>query len=304
MPGENIPTYALYQRVAVKIWADERFHRLKNDERLFFIYLLSNPHRTLVGFYVLPLKYASADLGWEMSTVRRCMQVLTKARLIDYDFDTSAVLLLNSLKYQSPENNEKGIKGALSRILRMPKTRLIKRFLELARVHCPKTKFLQDLERLFEPPSQQILEDPFKLSDLISPTSDLKPQISNHKHVGEGEEKRVGKGEERGDGSVGNVGNGRVQESNAEPVRKSCAEFETFYRAYPKHVDRKDALDAWEELQPDDKLLALILSKLEQYKKTPAWEKDSGRYIPSPGRWLRDQRWLDDLSPKRRRLVV
>ena len=69
-------------------------------------------------------------------------------------------------------------------------------------------------------------------------------------------------------------------------------EFKRFWKAYPIHRGRSRALNEFKTVSvPVDTLLAA----LERQKQTINWQKDDGRWIPAPDKWLRDERWEDDI---------
>jgi uncharacterized protein YdaU (DUF1376 family) len=72
------------------------------------------------------------------------------------------------------------------------------------------------------------------------------------------------------------------------------ASFELFWDAYPRKKNREEAERAWRKLKPDDGLLTVMLSKLDQDKRTRQWRKDDGEFIPYPENWLNDKRWEDE----------
>ncbi len=77
---------------------------------------------------------------------------------------------------------------------------------------------------------------------------------------------------------------------------KDLSNFEVFYKAYPKHKARKDAVKAWVKLNPSLELQALILTAIEKQKNTEDWQKEKGKYIPLPASWLNGQRWEDEVQ--------
>jgi hypothetical protein len=81
------------------------------------------------------------------------------------------------------------------------------------------------------------------------------------------------------------------------PPLGETADFDEFWRVYPRRVGKQDALKAWNKLRPDADFLSRMLSALERQKKTPAWQKDQGQYIPHPATWLNGRRWEDDTGP-------
>lgn len=73
------------------------------------------------------------------------------------------------------------------------------------------------------------------------------------------------------------------------------ARFETFWKAYPKHVNKKGAEKAFVKLNPDDGLLKTMLSAVERQKQTAQWREQNGQFIPYPATWLNGRRWEDEL---------
>ena len=70
-------------------------------------------------------------------------------------------------------------------------------------------------------------------------------------------------------------------------------DFDRFWAAYPRKVDKKKARLAFAKVRaPVEKLLAA----LEVQKKAPQWVKDNGAYIPHPTTWLNGERWEDEAA--------
>ena len=65
---------------------------------------------------------------------------------------------------------------------------------------------------------------------------------------------------------------------------------------YPEkgRKDKQAAMDAWDELQPDNALIATIARSLEKLKASPEWQDGIG--IPYLCRFLRKRRWEDAAS--------
>jgi hypothetical protein len=68
------------------------------------------------------------------------------------------------------------------------------------------------------------------------------------------------------------------------------SEFLQFWAAYPKRVDRQEALHAWVKGLLDGSLGA-VLAGLECWKRTEQWQ-DMDK-IPYPSTWLNKRRWKD-----------
>ncbi len=80
----------------------------------------------------------------------------------------------------------------------------------------------------------------------------------------------------------------------SNPIHKRS--FDTFWKAYPKRVAKQEAVKAFTKLNPDGILLEVILKGIDASKKSEAWLKDGGKFIPHPASWLNGRRWEDELT--------
>ena len=71
--------------------------------------------------------------------------------------------------------------------------------------------------------------------------------------------------------------------------------FASFWAAYPRHTNKKAAILAFLRLNPDEALLATILSAVGKQKQSAQWTKDGGQFIPHPATWLNGRRWEDEI---------
>jgi len=79
------------------------------------------------------------------------------------------------------------------------------------------------------------------------------------------------------------------------------ASFERFYSAYPKHKDRKKALNAWKKLNPSDPLIETVLTAIEKQKAEKEALKQRREFAPEwplPATWLNGRRWEDEVEPQ------
>ena len=72
--------------------------------------------------------------------------------------------------------------------------------------------------------------------------------------------------------------------------------FDIFWEAYPKRKSKGHAEKAFEKLNPDEELLATMLTAIEEAKKSDDWQKESGQYIPYPATWLSAKGWEDEIQ--------
>lgn len=89
------------------------------------------------------------------------------------------------------------------------------------------------------------------------------------------------------------LGKGRKGKAKKEVVVDEG--FDAFWKAYPRHVAKQNAVRAFVKLNPSDELLDTILKDIEARKKTEAWKKNGGQFIPHPATYLNGRRWEDEM---------
>lgn len=70
--------------------------------------------------------------------------------------------------------------------------------------------------------------------------------------------------------------------------------FDRFWRTFPRHVAKQDAMNAWAKLHPSAELVDKMIAALAWQCRQPGWVKDGGAYVPYPATWLRGRRWEDE----------
>ncbi len=88
----------------------------------------------------------------------------------------------------------------------------------------------------------------------------------------------------------------KKQLSSAQKEMELRAEFERFWKAYPKKVAKSYCERIFLKMKPTPELCKRIFEAVEKQKKGDAWRKDGGKYIPNPSTWLNQERWLDDFG--------
>jgi hypothetical protein len=81
------------------------------------------------------------------------------------------------------------------------------------------------------------------------------------------------------------------QLTTAEIEPSGCVLFEKFWNAYPKKVDMPGAITAFENLGVNEQLLGIMLTVIARERKSEQWQKEKGRFIPHPVKWLTQRRW-------------
>ena len=75
--------------------------------------------------------------------------------------------------------------------------------------------------------------------------------------------------------------------------------FEQFWQLYPEKKAPEPAFTAFEEINPDDKQLGLILDALKKQIKARSALESQGQWVPAwqfPANWLLQRRWKDEIN--------
>lgn len=73
------------------------------------------------------------------------------------------------------------------------------------------------------------------------------------------------------------------------------ARFETFWDAYGRRGNRKDALKAFAKVNPDHELLGRILDAVARWRRSRQWR--DRQFQPHASRWLNAEGWNDEVPP-------
>ena len=71
------------------------------------------------------------------------------------------------------------------------------------------------------------------------------------------------------------------------------SDFLSFYESYPRKVAKDAAWKAWQKRNGDRPEVCVLISAIENQKKSEQWQKDNGQFIPHPATWLNQGRWSD-----------
>lgn len=77
---------------------------------------------------------------------------------------------------------------------------------------------------------------------------------------------------------------------------ESTARFAAFWEAYPRKVDKQEALKVWKRLHLGNGDYDRVMQGLDRYRRSEQWTKDDGRFIPHPSTWLNKRRFEDEVA--------
>lgn len=90
--------------------------------------------------------------------------------------------------------------------------------------------------------------------------------------------------------------------NNITPIVPYDDMFSKLWDAYPRHDSRKVAFNSFSKLKPTEEMLTDILNAVEIQKRSEAWQKENGKYIPMLSTYLNQERWKDEGIKDTRRI--
>jgi len=280
-----------YSRIKSRFWHDEKSGQWDDDTKLLALYLLTCPHGNILGCFVLPKLYICADLRWTEERLRKPFAKLLEEGFLEYDENTSLILINNWLKHNPIENGNQAIAG-VQMLKELPKSYVLESLLRhIESENKPHMQVLLDALNSMKPfgePSSKQLREPL-------PEQNGKPVTVTVTETVTVED-------------LYTCASPSASASENEPPKKRKASplsaiqeerFNTFWQAYPKKRSKGDAIKAWAKLKPDEELFERIMQGLEKAKSSYDWQKDGGQYIPYPATWLNATGWEDEYTPPR-----
>ena len=259
---------AVYRQVKLSFWTDHLVSdNFSAEDKYFFLYLLTNLHTNLCGCYEVSKTQVAKEMGYSEETINSLIDRFeNKYNLIRYDKKTYELLILNWSKHNWTES---------------PKFRkLVEKEIESIK----DMEFKKYLTGIFNGEDAEIY--PISTSDTVSevPNTSLLVSVSNTNV-----------------NSTNSINSINIEEVNTEKVVKKrvrkkyedTPEFKAFWDAYPVQANK---VRAREEFAKVDAPLEVLLKAIETWKHTDQWNKEGGKYIPYPAKWLKERRWEDSLK--------
>lgn len=118
---------AIKRVVSTDFWTDNKVVEMFSPEdKLFMLYLLTNPHATLLGIYPLSIKIAAFEIGFSQEAVKVLIDRFeTKYGIILYSAETNEIAVLNWLKHSIIKGGKPVMDGLESDVKRLKNKQLL-----------------------------------------------------------------------------------------------------------------------------------------------------------------------------------
>lgn len=253
---------ARYRKVDPRIWNDEKFNDLSRDGKLAFLFVLTHPHMTSIGAMRASFAGLAAELGVDAKAFR---EAFAKG-LLAADEKACFVGLPNYAKYNRPEspNVVRHWRDASDQVPECEEKRL-----QLQRLKA----FTEALGKAFGEAFAEAFPESRARARTIEKTLRDEPRNSENP------------------ADLDPEPGSEVEPDQPAPRRPKAtpAQFEAFWREYPKKADRKRAVAVWAKLHADQ--VPAIMHGLDRWQHSRQWRDG---FVHDPTTWLRQERWTDE----------
>jgi len=243
----------VYTKIDDLFWKDTKMKARSDDAKMVFFYLLTCPHRTMIGMFHLPIGYASADMGWKPERFTKGFEELFRNGFINRDLSAEVVLIKNYLKYNQIENPNQ-VKAAVSAIDK------------IAPNLCD-ADLTDILEGLYKPFMKPLLERLQKRYIKPETETETETETEYKMCVFENEEKPK-----------------KEQKTNTNA--DYSPEFELFWKAYPNQIEKVKAWKVWNTRICEKVGSEKLIHAAREYAKKCSREKTELKYIKHPSTFL------------------
>ena len=95
---------AKYRQIYTEFWSDDFILELDLQEKLFYLYLLTNTKSTQSGIYQISPRLISLETGCDKVIVTQLLKKFCDYKKILYSEETNEIMVLNWMKYNIPNN--------------------------------------------------------------------------------------------------------------------------------------------------------------------------------------------------------
>lgn len=92
---------AIFRQIQIDFWQDELIAEFTPEDKLFYLYLMTNSKTNQCGIYRINKRIMAFDIGWNVETVDKMLARFVSYNRIKYNDSENEVFILNWLKHNS-----------------------------------------------------------------------------------------------------------------------------------------------------------------------------------------------------------
>lgn len=92
---------AMFRQFQTSFWSDNYIGDLSPNQKLLYVYILTNEKTTQCGVYEFSMRYAQLETGLDKAEIEQIINEFVKSGKIRYSKETNEILIINWLKHNS-----------------------------------------------------------------------------------------------------------------------------------------------------------------------------------------------------------
>lgn len=243
-----------YGKVNANFWIGRTGRSLRgnHEAQIVALYLITSPHSNMIGVFHCPIAYIANETGLSTQGATKGLRCLIDLGFCTFDQEIDFVFVHEMAKHQIGETLKETDKRCPGVVNQLALT---------PNGPC-KQAFIRRYSDAYNLGLMVDIDSP---SEAPSKGLESPSEAPSKPGAGTGAGKRAGTG--------------------------AAAGFDDLWSMYPKKVAKKDAIEAFNKIKPDEEVLAKMLKRLERDKASKQWIKDEGQFIPNPATWLNRRDW-------------
>ena len=254
---------AIYRNIQMSFWTDAKIaDTFTPDEKLMYLYLLTNPHTNLCGCYEISSRQIAFEIGFKREQIEKLIKSLQDKRVIVYSTDSREVLLVNWHKYNwtSSEKLRKPLREEVKKVKKSEFRRYLERILYGIDTVSDDEGYGSDTTDLF----CSVSDADLICSDSVTVTdTDLICSDTNQKSI--------------------------------------AADFEELWKLYPRKQGKRNAFEAYKKARKDGIPDEEIRAGIESYSEYIRISGIEPQFVKMGGTFFNQRAWNDDWTPQRKK---
>jgi hypothetical protein len=264
-----------YRNISLTFWTDAKIDDdFTPHEKYLYLYFLTNPHTTICGCYQISQKQMTMETGLEWAEVEQLITRMQDVhKVLRYCPETKEILLVNWGKYNWSRSYK--VQAAVYSVAKHIENPEFQAFV-ISAIDAKMNVLQEDCHESGEKERSKEKAVSQNCSIAVSQNRSIADSATDAPIEYEYPIDTVSDADSLVCGAV-------VDD-----------DFKLFWDAYPRKIREVDARAAFETV---DVPVSVLLEAIASQKRGTEWQKENGRFIPSPANWLKDRRWTDGVTP-------
>lgn len=98
---DKVIEMAVFRQIQIDFWQDELVAEFTPEDKLFYLYLMTNSKTNQCGIYRINKRIMAFDIGWNVGTVDKMLARFVSYERIQYNEEENEIYIINWIKHNS-----------------------------------------------------------------------------------------------------------------------------------------------------------------------------------------------------------